>query len=252
MEAGFDLFRLSYPEWFVFPARQSSLSFYLAGEEKMPAFKKHKPELSVEVKAHTLSAADRDGLHTWAYRNVDAYSELFDRYFNAFPASVTSAPKYKPLPAFSAWGETAGLSLAEQRISYGPPQVVRRFSTCSVLGIELRGGDSRVRRSNSGCCHASGVFGEILYFFEGRAYSDIASDLHAFARVDWFETLERKRDSNNSLVCVKKAGLSAATKAFNRTHRVVAVVDLAPKNIAYVDLEDGTFAVISNAHQLAV
>ena len=246
----------------------------------MPAFSSNETVLlRQDKKIHCLSKADRALLHGWAFREVSEYHQLFQQFFNECHPDGRTPRGFNPLLAFEEWGELQNLPAQQRAITYGPSELVTRFGACSIGGVEFRGVDNRVRRSNRGCQHWLGNFGEIQYIFTARAYSDAqAAPLVTFARVLWFDSLDRKE--NDFLYRVKKIS-TATSRAFNRLHGIVSgsnqlslcsnryslliffschfyaflflVEELVQQNISFAQYpapKNDTFAVIFNPHQL--
>lgn len=97
---------------------------------------------------------------------------------------------------------------------------VNRYQRCTLYGLDFRGQDCRRRKSDMGCMHKlSGVYGEIDYFIETRAYR--TGPLKQFACVTWFQSDDSKRSAARHLILVHKAISSPFMKAFVRRHRFV-------------------------------
>ena len=58
------------------------MSFFLSGATtKLPAFLTDDVSFAGDGKLVTLSNEDRDGLHSWVFRNVSEYNIVFNRFF---------------------------------------------------------------------------------------------------------------------------------------------------------------------------
>lgn len=116
-----------------------------------------------------------------------------------------------------------------------------------MFGLEFRGIDKRVRRSNRGCEIATGgTFGRVEFFMETRPFSSTQTPHIKFACVLWYETIksnlraassaedkEQRTDSFLTRVCTTPTGRA---KEFARIHRLI------PGQFHLLDLSSSTFS----------